>query len=1484
MGSAQLCDIWRDLNPAAMAFTHWSASTSSGKRLDRFLVSECFSPALTTAALPAATALSATSDILPSAPVSTDHLPVSLMVTCMTSGVPRGRGILSFPLRLLNSKEPSAAVSAFIVKTVPPLMVCPASELIGAFDAWKSAFIDMAVGVDKRHRRDRQAPARAADHCARSAREGMLAAAASGGDVGAAATIWLAQKDNAAAAWRALSALAWDVAATLDQNKGETSSYYFHHQAREMHTVTTMLSLNRPGRAPTDSPDAASFVSDAPKATKYVVDFFSSESSIGLFRPQLGIDPAAQHTLLTTLPRRLDGPFAALAEGVDCANDALAGMLTAEELQVALSHAARGKVPGGDGIPYEVYRHWRGSLSPLLLRVFNTGFGEAGRTSPTPFALLLRGVVCLLSKPGKPGDELDGYRPITLLNSDVKLVMSIIANRLQVPLDYLIDIGQGAFIHGRDISHNVRYHLALAARFRDLGLPGWLVHSDLTKAYDTVNRGWLDQAMIRMGFRPDGVVRWCRILLGGAKVRVRVNGFFTPDFPMDSGLFQGSALSCMEWVIVLQPVMSYLSSLQAGGTLTTFRLPGPNGVGEGSEAPPAQAFADDVTLATRCPESDIARFQTALALSRSAGNPGESVNKFFFTRLAGPTPDDLVFQAGVRERHVATGYPLRDIAAAVSRHLGVPIAPDNLDAVVAAAYGTMAGSMLAATRRWAGVAPTLIGRAHVATQCIAAKLVYQAGFTMTVRALLQAMQQVTNRYVAASARAEEVTPNAGCLYPCAAVSHLPRGMGGIGLPDLDSHATAMRAKAIWQLFGFNSHPWAALYASEVAKPAAAVPHLPPGPLWVATQPGAVSGLSMDATSIVREGVKAFMQLRITRIMPPDSLSFESVMREATFGNDAVPGIDFQGLRTDAARRWRRLCDVRDAWCQRAALSAAALSDLDLIIAALPAAWRINVQCSAAPTAPWSRVGTDAATGWAIIRGADPMAPEDAGSAAVRRWLVWPSGRLHPLPGGAGRPGQAAMVVIRPKPRQRWLRADYNFYAAEMVKVDPDDRRAVAEPWLVGVWDTMQLDPCAWGIPAVAGIGQDTVSLLEMTVRAARLRLRYTTAASEDMGFGSNVFGVRTDGAVFPPAWRLPSEAGISAGALRNRATIPTGQLDRHGLVGRDERWCRTLEVVKNGFPPEDVDNPVAWVRGVQSGAGPSAPRQPNRLQVRRSEGEAAAQAQPPPSGAPISDPDLPEGFAQVWTRLLDPTIHRPFVITAWRILHCCLGCNAFIAVKLLDPDTAPADADGNPDVSTACCGHPFCASLTDPPFETLAHTFLDCPAARPAMQWLCDTWAALTGGAPPPLTAAVMLADDMSGWSGAPVAKAKKKELRAWTRLRVTVIGAIWRVRCDRQASGLLGDSLALRAVRLALDSVTGAIRRDWQRTEEDITMVDDGFFCVDWWRGFDAERDKDWFCSQWATPPLLCAVLAAPGATTGDTTYTLDVRVGVVGQVPLPA
>ena len=83
---------------------------------------------------------------------------------------------------------------------------------------------------------------------------------------------------------------------------------------------------------------------------------------------------------------------------------------------------------------------------PVLLKVFNAAFQDAAADSP--LAPLLMGVICLIHKPDQPLDELAGYRPITLLNSDVKLVMLIMSNRLQRPSDYLIGITQSASWQG----------------------------------------------------------------------------------------------------------------------------------------------------------------------------------------------------------------------------------------------------------------------------------------------------------------------------------------------------------------------------------------------------------------------------------------------------------------------------------------------------------------------------------------------------------------------------------------------------------------------------------------------------------------------------------------------------------------------------------------------------------------------------------------------------------------------------------------------------------------------------------------------------------------------------------------------------------------------------------------------------------------------------------------------------------------------------
>ena len=235
---------------------------------------------------------------------------------------------------------------------------------------------------------------------------------------------------------------------------------------------------------------------------------------------------------------------------------------------------------------------------------------------------LLGGIICPLPKPQQSHDTLSGFRPITLLDCDLKLVMAVLTNRLQRPLDYLIDITQSAFLHGRDISNNVRYHLGLRARFEELGLPAWLLHSDLSKAYDTVNRPCLLRAMRQMGLHDPGIVSWIRLLMEGTKAQVRLNGALSRPFAIyDMSLPQGGAVSCPLWTIAGEVIVSYLSSIQHQGLLSTFPLP------SGRPAPATSAFADDLTAPIITPAELSSTVRPAFLDLHASGTPAQKEGK-----------------------------------------------------------------------------------------------------------------------------------------------------------------------------------------------------------------------------------------------------------------------------------------------------------------------------------------------------------------------------------------------------------------------------------------------------------------------------------------------------------------------------------------------------------------------------------------------------------------------------------------------------------------------------------------------------------------------------------------------------------------------------------------------------------------------------------------------------------------------------------------
>ena len=109
-----------------------------------------------------------------------------------------------------------------------------------------------------------------------------------------------------------------------------------------------------------------------------------------------------------------------------------------------MSSSRPGTAPGPDGLPLTVYKRFKDLLSPVLVRVF-CAIGSTGRV-PTNF--LDGGIVALL-KPGGDPLETVGYRPITLLNTDYRLLARVLADRLQPALQAIVSPSQTAYLRGR---------------------------------------------------------------------------------------------------------------------------------------------------------------------------------------------------------------------------------------------------------------------------------------------------------------------------------------------------------------------------------------------------------------------------------------------------------------------------------------------------------------------------------------------------------------------------------------------------------------------------------------------------------------------------------------------------------------------------------------------------------------------------------------------------------------------------------------------------------------------------------------------------------------------------------------------------------------------------------------------------------------------------------------------------------------------------
>lgn len=135
------------------------------------------------------------------------------------------------------------------------------------------------------------------------------------------------------------------------------------------------------------------------------------------------------------------------------------------QIKMAINSLKSNKTPDSDGLTGECYKKkFQQLLAPLLQRLFSECLGQ----NKTPRSWLEARIV-VIPELDKESALLQDYQPIALLNLDYKILMTILANRLNEILGTYIHRDQAGFIKKKpDIC---RILINIIDRVRERGKP-----------------------------------------------------------------------------------------------------------------------------------------------------------------------------------------------------------------------------------------------------------------------------------------------------------------------------------------------------------------------------------------------------------------------------------------------------------------------------------------------------------------------------------------------------------------------------------------------------------------------------------------------------------------------------------------------------------------------------------------------------------------------------------------------------------------------------------------------------------------------------------------------------------------------------------------------------------------------------------------------------------------------------------------------------
>ena len=228
--------------------------------------------------------------------------------------------------------------------------------------------------------------------------------------------------------------------------------------------------------------------------------------------------------------------------------------LTLHELTVVLASMKKGKSPGTNGFTAAFFKKFWPQLGAFLLRVVNLNIIEGHLTNS-----FREGVMTLIPKPGKPTDTIKGWRPITLLNTDYKIVSAVIASRLKSVMSDLISPVQSAYLKGRYIGENTRLVYDLIDSLNRNRESGIILAADFEAAFETVSWPFLLKTLDEYNFGPYFKHLVQLFYLNESNFsRIMLDGFLGEKIYLHQGIRQGDPSSGYLFNLVVEPLANHI--------------------------------------------------------------------------------------------------------------------------------------------------------------------------------------------------------------------------------------------------------------------------------------------------------------------------------------------------------------------------------------------------------------------------------------------------------------------------------------------------------------------------------------------------------------------------------------------------------------------------------------------------------------------------------------------------------------------------------------------------------------------------------------------------------------------------------------------------------------------------------------------------------------------------------------------------------------